>query len=210
MGHAFNNASTYKNYWAIHATRDATNESYLTGVIFNDTNTNRRFNLNEGLDAVTINAAGPTGTFTTTTMAAGGWSLKVPVGEYVVTAAGAGFTGTSSVSLVVGNSNVAVDFISGISTGWVNFSQYVNIAPVLSTAPTPSLPPLVLGTPNPPGVPVSSLLIGAFSDVNPLSPQGIAITSAPTTVAGVWQYSTNSGSTWLNLVVLPGCCGQRI
>ena len=200
VGHAFNNASTYKNYWAIHATRDATNESYLTGVIFNDTNTNRRFNLNEGLDAVTITAAGPTGTFTTTTMAAGGWSLKVPAGEYIVTAAGAGFTGTSSVSLVVGNSNVAVDFISGISTGWVNFSQYVNIAPVLSTVPTPSLPPLVLGTPNPPGVPVSSLLIGAFSDVNPLSPQGIAITSAPTTGAGVWQYSTNSGSTWLNLV----------
>ena len=172
---------------------------FLTGVVFNDLNTSSAYNVGEGLAGVTVTIAGPAGTFTTTTIAAGAWAAEVPAGEYIVTASGSGFTSASSVPIVVGDSNVAVDFISGISTGWVNFTQHVNTAPVLSTTPTPSLPPIVLGTSNPPGVPVSSLLLGAFSDVNPLSPQGIAITSAPTTAAGVWQYSNTGGSTWLDL-----------
>ena len=172
---------------------------FLTGVVFSDVNSNRRFNVHEGLAGITVTATGPMGTFTTTTMSAGGWSLKVPAGEYVVAAAGGVFAGASSVPVVVGNANVAIDFISGVPNGWVNFAQHVNAAPVLSTALSPTLPPLVVASPSPAGVPVDSLLASAFSDRDTLSPRGIAITSVAGNMGWGWQYSTDAGLTWANI-----------
>ena len=124
---------------------------FLTGVVFNDGNANRRFNVTEGLGGITVTATGPTGTFSTSSLAAGGWALKVPAGQYIVSASGGSFTGTSSAAMTVGTDNMEVDFLSGRSNAWVDFAEYVNAAPVLSTTATPSLPPVVIGTTNPRG-----------------------------------------------------------
>jgi hypothetical protein len=173
---------------------------FLTGVVFHDSNANRRFNVAEGLGGITVTATGPTGTFSTSSLTAGGWALKVPAGQYIVSASGGSFAGTSSAAITVGTDNMEVDFISGRSNPWVDFAEYVNAAPVLSTAATPTLPPVVIGTTTPRGGTVGSLLGTAFSDVNPLASRGIAVTAAtPGTASGAWQYSLDEGATWLAL-----------
>jgi hypothetical protein len=167
-------------------------------VVFADGNSNSRFNAGEGVGSVVVTATGPTGTFSTSSLTAGGWALKVPAGQYIVSASGGSFTGTSSAAITVGTDNMEVDFVSGRSNAWVDFAEYVNAAPVLSTTATPSLPPVVIGTTNPRGGTVGSLLGTAFSDVNPLASRGIAVTAATTgTASGAWQYSLDDGVTWL-------------
>jgi hypothetical protein len=117
VGHAFNAVAQYDHYWAIHATRTSANDRFLTGVAFADANGNNRYDLNEGLANVTITA----GAFTTTTNAAGGWSLEVPQGTYAVTATGGGFTGLATALATVSSQNVEVDFVSGSVQGIVDF-----------------------------------------------------------------------------------------
>jgi hypothetical protein len=140
VGQAYNASSTYGNYWAIHtAFVDPSNE-FLTGVVFNDQNNTGRYGLNEGLAGVTITV----GNLHTTTNAAGGWSLPITNGQYVVTASGGAFTGTSSVPVTVSGSNVEVDFASGLSTGYVNFVK-VSSPGLTSTSITSSANPSVSG-----------------------------------------------------------------
>lgn len=120
VGMAVNQAATYTNYWAIHATRSSTSDKFLTGVVFHDANNNGRYNPGEGLSGVTVQV----GNQTTTTNAAGGWSLPVAgTGQHTVMASGGGFAGSSSVTVNVGSSSIAVDFISGKSGGYVNFTH---------------------------------------------------------------------------------------
>ena len=107
------------NYWAIHATRTDPSDEFLTGVAFKDANGNGRFDLNEGLAGVTITA----GTHTTTTNAAGGWSIKAPNGRSQVKASGGAFQGQGSVPVKMNGSNVEVDFVSGVSSGYLNFES---------------------------------------------------------------------------------------
>jgi hypothetical protein len=133
IGYEFRDRSTYKHYWTVLVTPAKSSTPFLTGVAFADRNGNRRFEAAEGLGSVVITASGAGGRFTTTTMAAGGWTLAVPPGDYVVTASGGSFAGTSSASVRVGTHNVAVDFVSGTPRAWVNFVQAPATAP---TAPT--------------------------------------------------------------------------
>lgn len=117
VGHGFSASSQYRNYWVVHATRSSSTDTFLTGVVFRDGNGNVRYDPGEGLGGVTVTA----GAFSTATNAAGGWSLKVPAGTYTVTASGGGFEGTASATASV-TENVAVDFISGLRQGMVNFA----------------------------------------------------------------------------------------
>lgn len=94
----------------------------IVGVVFNDTNHNGRYSAGEGLGSLTVTAVGAAGTFSTTTMSAGGYQIKVPAGTYTVTTSGTGFVGTGTAQVTVGSSNVEVDFVSGSNTGFVNFS----------------------------------------------------------------------------------------
>jgi hypothetical protein len=122
VGYYFRAAATYDHYWTIHATRSNDLGPFVTGVVYDDVNGNSRYDLNEGLANITVRV----GSLVTTTNAAGGWSVKAPNGEYTVTASGTGFTGTSYAPIVVNNQNIEVDFASGQSTGWVNFTRWVN------------------------------------------------------------------------------------
>jgi hypothetical protein len=89
--------------------------SFLTGVVYNDTTTADNFYTpNEGLGGVTITAAqiGREQTYTTTSYAtSGGFSLKLPAGNYIVTASGPGFAAPLRYGKVsIGDVNVKRDF----------------------------------------------------------------------------------------------------
>ena len=120
VGYAVNIAARYRNYWAIHATRTDPADTFLTGVAFDDVNGNDRYDMDEGIADVTVTVGG----LQTTTNAAGGWSIAVAPGTYVVAAQGNGFAGTSLTTVSVGSDNVAVDFVSGVAAPMVAF-EYV-------------------------------------------------------------------------------------
>jgi uncharacterized protein YkwD len=174
IGYHFRQQATYKHYWTVLITPSKATTPFLTGVAFVDGNNNRRFEGNEGLGNVTITASGPGGTFTTTTAAAGGWALAVPQGDYVVTASGGSFSGTSLAPVRVGTQNVAVDFVSGASAAWVNFAQIGNTVPAVPTN--------VVATA---GTSQASLTWTA-----PASNGGAALTHYAI------QFSSNNGGTW--------------
>ena len=172
---------------------------FLTGVAFGDSNADNDFDAGEGVGGVTITATGPAGTFTTTSLAAGAWAVKVPAGQYIVAASGGSWTGTSSVALTAGGANVAVDFIRGQATGWIDFARYTNRAPILAASGGQNVSPSTIGS-VPSGTTAGSLLGSSFSDLDPLASSGIAITAATAgTASGVWQYSIDGGTTWLAL-----------
>jgi hypothetical protein len=174
IGYRFRDQATYKHYWTVLITPSKVTTPLLTGVAFVDGNRNTRFEGSEGLGNVRITASGPNGSFTTNTTAAGGWAMPVPAGDYIVTASGGGFSGSSSAPVRVGSQNVAVDFISGTTTAWVNFSQ-PNVA-------VPGLPTSVVATA---GNTQATLTWAA-----PASNGGGAITNY------VIQFSSNRGGAW--------------
>jgi hypothetical protein len=120
VGYAYNVTATYRNYWAIHATRTDPSDTFLTGVAFDDVNGNDRYDMDEGIVGVTVTAGGSQ----TTTNAMGGWSIAVTSGTYTVAAFGSGFSGRSLTTVSVGNDNVEVDFVSGVAAPMVAF-EYV-------------------------------------------------------------------------------------
>jgi uncharacterized protein YkwD len=173
---------------------------YLTGVAFLDRNGNGFYEPGEGLGGVVITVTDANGaSFVTTTAPAGNWTLPVSPADYVVTASGGGFSGTSSAPVRVGSRNVAVDFVSGSPAAWVSFVQHVNSAPVLTTTGVRTFAPVMAGTVNPRGQTVGDLLGADFSDVDPLSPRGIAVTATTVASGGSWQFSTDRGVSWQSL-----------
>ncbi|MFO0930270.1 MAG: cadherin domain-containing protein [Gemmataceae bacterium] len=72
--------------------------------------------------------------------------------------------------------------------------QSYNDAPVLA-AGSPILPSVTTNTPLPTGQTVASFVGSFITDQDPSSLRGIAVTTT-TGVGGVWQYSTNGGTTY--------------
>ncbi|MCF6227108.1 MAG: hypothetical protein L3J82_00350, partial [Planctomycetes bacterium] len=110
-------------YWTFHTgyRGSAQDTPFLTGVVFNDANSNDRYDLGEGLGGVTVSTTGAM-TTSTTTNSQGGWSIRLTsVGAFTVSANGGSFSGTSLVNATVGNKNVEVDFISGVSGAQIDF-----------------------------------------------------------------------------------------
>tara|TARA_R110002072_G_scaffold173600_2_gene328368 strand:+ start:158142 stop:160550 length:2409 start_codon:yes stop_codon:yes gene_type:complete len=83
----------------------------VVGVVFDDLNADGFYNAGEGLSGVTVELSGTNGTFTTTTLSAGGYQVKVPSGAYTATASGGALGGEiREFNVMVGGSNVKVDF----------------------------------------------------------------------------------------------------
>ncbi|MBN2474355.1 MAG: hypothetical protein JXB62_07090 [Pirellulales bacterium] len=118
VGYGYNAASYYQHYWAIHATYSDTADTFLTGVVFSDANGNQRYDLHEGIAGATVDAGAG---LTATTNAQGGWSIQAAGGTYTVSVSGGGFSGTATAHATIGGENVEVDFISGRTTGYVDF-----------------------------------------------------------------------------------------
>ena len=88
-------------------------KKFLTGVVYADTVTNNDFYTpGEGLSGVTITAEKDGGgTFSTTSLTAGGYSLELAAGTYTVTASGGSLGGTVTFDdVVISDRNVKRDF----------------------------------------------------------------------------------------------------
>lgn len=83
----------------------------VLGVVYDDLNADGFYNAGEGLVGVTVELSGLAGTFTTTSLSAGGYQTKVPSGTYTATASGGTLGGEiRQFDVMVGGSNVKVDF----------------------------------------------------------------------------------------------------
>lgn len=83
----------------------------LLGVVFNDLNDDGTFNAGEGLSDVSITVTGPGGFYSTTSMTAGGYQLRVAPGWWTITADGGGLSQPIVYSNVhVGVENFKLDF----------------------------------------------------------------------------------------------------
>lgn len=120
-GYAFNAGSTYQRYYAVHTGYRNADSPWLTGVVYNDSNGNGRFDQGEGLSGVTITASNGT-PIQTTTNGHGGYALAVTAGNWAVTCSGGSFAGTGSANVTVSTLNVACDFASGRGQGEVDFA----------------------------------------------------------------------------------------
>jgi Ca2+-binding RTX toxin-like protein/uncharacterized protein YkwD len=81
------------------------------GVVYDDLNGDGFYNAGEGLAGVTVELSGASGTFTTSSLSAGGYQVKLPSGSYTATATGGSLGGAiQKFNVNVGGSNVKVDF----------------------------------------------------------------------------------------------------
>jgi len=94
----------------------------VVGVVYDDLNADGFYNAGEGLSGVTVELSGTNGTFTTSSLSAGGYQVKVPSGTYTATASGGALGGEiREFDVMVGGSNVKVDFDAARA---VNVSTY--------------------------------------------------------------------------------------
>jgi Ca2+-binding RTX toxin-like protein len=84
--------------------------SFLTGVAFDDNDGDRFYDPGEGIGSLSISITGSSGTYTTTTMASGGYQYKLAAGTYTVTFSGEGIA-TTKHQVTVGTKNVKLDLI---------------------------------------------------------------------------------------------------
>ncbi|WP_159718837.1 CAP domain-containing protein [Geminicoccus flavidas] len=101
----------------------------LTGVAFKDADGDKGYDPGEGLGNVTVKVTGSGGSFTTQTMATGGYQLDLAAGSWTVTFSGNGVSQTRQVTM--GTQNLKLD-ASG--TG-------ATPAPEPEPTPTPTPPP---------------------------------------------------------------------
>ncbi|MDH3718867.1 MAG: CAP domain-containing protein, partial [Planctomycetota bacterium] len=90
---------------------------YVLGVLYDDANANDFYSAGEGIGGSTVTVAGPGGSFTTSTMTAGGYQVLMPAHAspttYTVTFSGGGLTAPVVQTVDVGAANVKVDGIVG-------------------------------------------------------------------------------------------------
>lgn len=84
---------------------------HILGVVWSDTNRNSVYDPGEGIGGVNVRISGPSGTFETTAMSAGGYQVRVPSGVYEVTAFGGSLANPLVFpSVTVTTQNRKVDF----------------------------------------------------------------------------------------------------
>lgn len=165
---------------------------FLLGVAYQDQNKNGRYDSQEGLSGVTITIDG-VNDFQTKTMTAGGYQIQVPAGKYTVTFSGGALSQPIVKAVTVGSTNVKVDAVASNGQG------PSNTAPVLNTAPNPSLPSILEDTANPAGATITSLIGSATSDTDVGALKGAAIVGLNGTEFGTWEFSLNQGKTWQSI-----------
>lgn len=90
----------------------SSSQKMAVGSLFEDKNLSRWYEAGEGIGSVSIEFVGAAGTFSTTTMAAGGYQVVLPAGTYTGTARGGSLAHSVSIpNIVVNSDNVWVNFI---------------------------------------------------------------------------------------------------
>jgi uncharacterized protein YkwD len=151
---------------------DSNPNSFLTGVVYTDKVANDDFyTVGEGLGNITITAVGNGQTFSTKSLTAGGYNLRLTPGDYNVTFTG-DFDGdgkedtTAARAVTIGNQNVKVDFAT---------DTYIPVAtpptPIAATPPAPVEPPTpIAATPPAPVEPPTPIAATPPAPVEPPTP----------------------------------------
>lgn len=114
--------------------------SFLTGVALDDKDGDRFYDPGEGLGGLKVTAVGAAGTFTATTMDAGGYDLQLPAGAYKITFSGAGIADWTR-DVTVADKNVKLDLVDPAAAGT---TQPPPVA--TPTVPTPPVTTTVAGS----------------------------------------------------------------
>ena len=101
--------SATANYWAVHTAYRDPGARFLTGVVYDDADRDRRMDLGEGIAGVTVTVGGRS----TVSNAGGGWSLQVEPGKHHVRVDDPDFGRPAWVTVRVSDWNVGVDFVAG-------------------------------------------------------------------------------------------------
>lgn len=88
----------------------------LVGVVIDDADGDRFYDMGEGLGGITVTATGSRGTYTTTSWEAGGYQMELPSGRYEVAFTGAGIEGEIVHEVTMGSENLKLDGIAGDAT----------------------------------------------------------------------------------------------
>jgi len=84
---------------------------FLLGSVYDDRDRDGFYSAGEGIAGATIVASGKSGTFTTTSLTAGGYQMQLPAGTYTITTSGGGLKGLSSLgNVTIVSDNVLRDF----------------------------------------------------------------------------------------------------
>jgi uncharacterized protein YkwD len=112
-------------YWAIHTGVRDTAVYFICGVVYNDANTNGRYDLGEGLNGVTVSANGGGSVIVNAlTNSAGMYWLNLNPATWTLTCSGGTFGGPTYAQVTLTTNNIAVDFRAGNSTVDVNFGAW--------------------------------------------------------------------------------------
>lgn len=84
-------------------------QAQLLGVVIDDRDGDRFYDIGEGLGGITVTATGTGGTFTTQSWSSGGYQMVLPNGSYTVSFSGGGLAGTASYTTSIGTTNVKLD-----------------------------------------------------------------------------------------------------
>ncbi|MFN4011288.1 MAG: DUF4214 domain-containing protein [Pannonibacter sp.] len=83
--------------------------TFITGVVINDTDGDRFYDIGEGLNSIVVKATGGGRTYTTTSWDSGAYALEVADGTYSVSFSGGSLGGTITKTVTVAGKNVKVD-----------------------------------------------------------------------------------------------------
>jgi len=107
IGYVNHPGSPYERYFTVHtAYRNGGPGTYLTGVVFSDTDGDNFMDVGEGLAGVTVSAASTS----VVTNDGGGWSIAAGPGTWEVTASGGGLPSAASATATIGTHNAWVVF----------------------------------------------------------------------------------------------------
>lgn len=149
-------SGAFESYNAVMATQDfavSGSQAFLTGVAYTDANGSGLYAPGEGLGSITVTATRTSdgATFSTTTWAAGGYTLPLSAGTYAVTASGTGLGTVNFGDVVIGTQNVEADFTPGMASQSSTISGGDPIpspppTPVTLPSPTSTAPGWITGT----------------------------------------------------------------
>lgn len=119
IGNASNLETTFDHFWAMQVAGRHQGERFLTGIVYADNNGNKNFDAGEGRSGVRVSS----GELSTTTDAAGAYSLPVAGGRHNVRFQDSQEQILQEVMLSVSDRSVAIDLRTNDSKVEVNFRQ---------------------------------------------------------------------------------------
>jgi N-acetylneuraminic acid mutarotase/uncharacterized protein YkwD len=120
VGAVLNGTGSYGNYYTIDTISDSDPRPFLTGVVYNDANSNGHYDIGEGLGGVVITITG-VGSFAA--WDTGGYSIRLSPGTYSVTASGGLLAAPISTTVTIRSVNDRLNFIGHNPQSWTTLAD---------------------------------------------------------------------------------------